>query len=298
MVVNKKFENDPSPILTIGIPVYNAEKTIKKSIDSLLQQTCSDFKLFISDNASTDSTQIICEDYLKKDSRIEYFKHKKNQGLLKNWNFILKNANTKYFMWAAADDFWDPNFIKKNILILESDKNIVGSISKVSFSDNFECKKSNNEKESSNYDLVLNVYGSYENRIKSYLKFNQATAVYAIYRTDKLQKSMVSREYGAYDLQILLNVLEFGNLHVIDEFLMYRSPKGTSSKSYIISSLNDKIDLKKILFPYLPITTFCIKKLGIKFFLKNFLLFFRINANGCYLIISDILQILRHKFSK
>ena len=298
MIGNKKFENYSSTILTIGIPVYNAEKTIKKSIDSLLQQTYNDFKLLISDNASTDSTQEICEDYAKKDPRIEYFKHKQNQGLLKNWNYILKNANTKYFMWAAADDFWDPDFIKKNILILESDKNIVGSISKVNFSDNFERKKSNNEKGSSNYDLVFNVSGSYENRIKSYLKFNQATAVYAIYRTDKLQKSMVSREYGAYDLQIILNVLEFGNLHVIDEFLMHRLPKGISSKSYIISSLNNKIDLTKIIFPYLPITTFCIKKLGIKFFLKNLLLFSRINANGCYLIISDILQILRHRFSK
>jgi glycosyltransferase involved in cell wall biosynthesis len=60
MIINKKFENHSDPILTIGMPAYNAEKTIKKSIDSLLQQTYGNFKLFISDNASTDSTQKIC----------------------------------------------------------------------------------------------------------------------------------------------------------------------------------------------------------------------------------------------
>ena len=59
-------------LLTIGIPVFNGEKTISKSIDSLLKQTFGDFKLIISDNASTDSTQKICEDYAKKDNVQNY----------------------------------------------------------------------------------------------------------------------------------------------------------------------------------------------------------------------------------
>ena len=84
-------------LLTIGMGVFNGEKTISKSIDSLLKQTFDDFKLIISDNASTDSTQKICEEYAKKDNRIQYVKQKKNLGLLKNWNFLLENATTKYF---------------------------------------------------------------------------------------------------------------------------------------------------------------------------------------------------------
>ena len=89
------------------------KKTISKCIDSLRKQTFDDFKLIISDNASTDSTQKICEDYTKKDSRIHYIKQKKNIGLVPNWNFILKESTTKYFMYAAADDIWDPQFVKK-----------------------------------------------------------------------------------------------------------------------------------------------------------------------------------------
>ena len=78
-------------LLTIGVPVFNGEKTISRCIDSLLNQTFDDFKLIISDNASTDSTRKICEDYAKKDSRIRYIKQKKNIGLVPNWNFILNN---------------------------------------------------------------------------------------------------------------------------------------------------------------------------------------------------------------
>ena len=281
-------------LLTIGVPVFNGEKTISRCIDSLLKQTFDDFKLIISDNASTDSTQKICEDYAKKDNRIQYIKQKKNIGQLTNFNFLLNNSATKYFMWAAADDNWDPHFVKKNLDVLESDENIVGSIGKVTFDLDFKNKQ-NTENHSVHRDLVLNMSGTYEDRIKSCLKLNQATPLYAIYRTAKLQKSTVFHEDGGYDLQMLLNVLEFGNLNVINEFLMHRSPYGTSSESFILNSLNRQIRISKIIFPYFSVTLFCLKKLGITFFLKNLFLFLRLNANGSYLIILDILKIIKNR---
>ena len=281
-------------LLTIGVPVFNGEKTISKCIDSLRKQTFDDFKLIISDNASTDSTQKICEDYTKKDSRIHYIKQKKNIGLVPNWNFILKESTTKYFMYAAADDIWDPQFVKKNLDVLESDENIVGSIGKVTFDLDFKNKQ-NIENHSIHRDLVLNMSGTYEDRIKSCLKLNQATPLYAIYRTVALQKCMPTyNDDPAYDLEELLKILEFGNLNVVNEFLMHRSPQGNSSKSLILKSLNNKTKIYKIIFPYLPATLFCLKKLGITFFLKNLFLFLRLNANGSYLIILDILKIIKN----
>ena len=143
-------------LLTIGVPVFNGEKTISKCIDTLRKHTVDDFKLIISDNASTDSTQKICEDYTKKDSRIRYIKQKKNIGLVPNWNFILKESTTKYFMYAAADDTWAPQFVKKNLDVLESDENIVGSIGKVTFDLDFKNKQ-NIENHSIHRDLFLNM---------------------------------------------------------------------------------------------------------------------------------------------
>ena len=59
------------PKISIGMPVFNGEKFLHKSLDSLLNQTHQDFELIISDNASTDSTADICKKYLKKDDRGE-----------------------------------------------------------------------------------------------------------------------------------------------------------------------------------------------------------------------------------
>lgn len=66
------------PRVSIGMPVFNAEKYIIAAIDSILAQTFSDFELIISDNASTDRTHEICKEYSAKDQRIHYYRNKKN----------------------------------------------------------------------------------------------------------------------------------------------------------------------------------------------------------------------------
>ena len=59
-----------SPLVTIGLPVYNSERYLRQSLDSLLAQTYSDFVLIINDNASTDGTPRICEEYAAADPRV------------------------------------------------------------------------------------------------------------------------------------------------------------------------------------------------------------------------------------
>jgi glycosyltransferase involved in cell wall biosynthesis len=78
--------------LSIGLPVYNGEKYLAESVDSLLGQTFEDFELIISDNASTDSTAGICRRYAKQDSRIRYIRQPRNIGLAANHNFVIGQA--------------------------------------------------------------------------------------------------------------------------------------------------------------------------------------------------------------
>ena len=66
-----------NPKLTIGMPVYNGELFIKKAIESILDQTFTDFELIISNNSSTDSTEKICQDFIDKDNRIQIHTQKK-----------------------------------------------------------------------------------------------------------------------------------------------------------------------------------------------------------------------------
>jgi len=74
------------PLVTIGLPVYNSEKYLPQSIESLLGQTYSDFVLLISDNASTDSTADICASYAAQDSRVKYCRNEENIGNPRNFN--------------------------------------------------------------------------------------------------------------------------------------------------------------------------------------------------------------------
>ncbi|MEK6951928.1 MAG: glycosyltransferase family 2 protein, partial [Nanoarchaeota archaeon] len=67
-------------LLTMGMIAYNEDKYIEKSLDSLLAQTYKNFILIISDDGSTDRTQQICEDCVKKDKRIIYIRHNERKG--------------------------------------------------------------------------------------------------------------------------------------------------------------------------------------------------------------------------
>ena len=102
--MNHQIKMNNNPELTIGIPVFNGEEFLNKKITSILQLGYENFELIISDNSSTDNTKEICNSFLK-DKRIRYFYHKKNMGPVKNFEFILKKATGKYFMWSAVDDF-------------------------------------------------------------------------------------------------------------------------------------------------------------------------------------------------
>ncbi|AJM91268.1 glycosyltransferase family 2 protein [Nitrosopumilus piranensis] len=282
-------------MLSIGLPVYNGEKSIEKSINSLLNQTFTDFELIISDNASNDNTEKICREYAKKDSRIKYYRQDKNIGPLKNFSYVLENATSQYFMWAADDDLWEDSFIEKNIQVLESDPNTVGSISKVDFFGN----STNRYAKDPIFLPVIPARGNYEQRFSTYLKLAESTAIYSIFRTDCLKQS-VYFHHLPWDLSIILAILKFGELNVIDEILFHRSALGESSsaRSYEIFKNLYKIDRLELLFMFVPFLKWCIELFGIKFIFKNFNSILKLHVSGYGRIINDELQYVLSKFTK
>ena len=105
--------------INILMATYNGRKYLKKQIDSILNQTYSDFRLLISDDASTDSTLKILEEYEKKDSRVEIYSHEKNLGVVANFEFLINKVRSEYFMFADQDDVWEPDKIEKSLKKLE-----------------------------------------------------------------------------------------------------------------------------------------------------------------------------------
>lgn len=105
------------PTVSIGVPVFNGELFIAHALDSLLQQTYTDFELIISDNCSSDLTEKICRSYATRDKRIKYIRQQSNIGATQNFRFLLDQAAGKYFMWAAADDLWAKNFLEETLSV-------------------------------------------------------------------------------------------------------------------------------------------------------------------------------------
>ena len=112
-------------MVSIGMPVYNGREFIRKALDSLLNQTHTNFELIISDNQSTDNTEIIVQEYAKKDNRIKYVKSEKNKGAISNLNKVFSLAKYDYFMWASHDDFWSKNYIELCLEGFNYNNNIV-----------------------------------------------------------------------------------------------------------------------------------------------------------------------------
>ena len=81
---------DRRPLISIGMPIYNGGDFLERALESLLGQDYDNFKLIVSDNHSTDSTQEICLDYMARDNRIHYHRNETNVGAINNFNKVFK----------------------------------------------------------------------------------------------------------------------------------------------------------------------------------------------------------------
>ena len=113
------------PLVGIGLPTHNGERYIREALDALLAQDYPNFRLVISDNASTDRTGEICLDAARRDARITYRRSDENLGAARNFNQVFDWTSGPYFMWAADDDRWDPSFVRRCVSALEGDRSAV-----------------------------------------------------------------------------------------------------------------------------------------------------------------------------
>lgn len=106
--------------VSIIMGIYNCEKTLKKSIDSILNQTYENWELIMCDDGSTDNTYEIANEYAKKDERIKLIKNSKNMGLAKSLNNCLKISSGEYIMRHDGDDIMIKDRIEKQVNYMET----------------------------------------------------------------------------------------------------------------------------------------------------------------------------------
>jgi len=93
------------PLVSVGLPTYNRADDLRHAIESVLSQNYPHLELIISDNASTDGTQQMCEEYVRRDTRVVYHRQPTNRGPHENFERALAESHGEFFMWLGDDDW-------------------------------------------------------------------------------------------------------------------------------------------------------------------------------------------------
>jgi glycosyltransferase involved in cell wall biosynthesis len=112
------------PLVSVIIPVYNTEKYVGEAIESILNQTYKNLEILILDDASTDRTPEIVEEYAKKDLRIKVFHNEKNLNIAGNRNKGVNLSRGKYIIWQDADDISAPTRVEKQVKLMEENPEV------------------------------------------------------------------------------------------------------------------------------------------------------------------------------
>lgn len=122
------------PLVSIITPVYNGSETIKKTTESVLNQTYKNFEMIIVDDASDDDTDKIVKKYEKKDNRIKLVTLSKKGGASVARNIAISEAKGKYIAFLDGDDLWKKDKLEKQIKFME-ENNIYFSYTDYSYID-------------------------------------------------------------------------------------------------------------------------------------------------------------------
>ena len=99
--------------VSIGLPCYNRPELLKRAVEAVRGQTHSNLEIIISDNASIDpAVEHFCRSVAERDARITYIRQATNLGPQRNFSATLEASTAPFFMWAADDDWIEPNFVE------------------------------------------------------------------------------------------------------------------------------------------------------------------------------------------
>ena len=105
-------------MVSVIVPVYNAEKYIEACVMSILSQTYSDIEVLLINDGSTDQSGHIIDDIAKRDSRISVF-HTGNRGVAAARNFGIAQSKGEYIAFLDCDDWWEPGKLKAQLHLMK-----------------------------------------------------------------------------------------------------------------------------------------------------------------------------------
>lgn len=230
--------------ISVVMPVYNVEKYIKQSIQSVLNQTYKQLEIILVDDGSKDTSGNICDEYAKKDNRIKVI-HKENGGLSSARNVGIDNATGKYIMFIDSDDFFENNSCELlyNEIVSKDADYVIGNYIYTTY----EGKRWDNP--------MFNVYDSCKVSIKDYRKsffVMNSTVWNKIFKRDFIEKHKLRFVEGALAEDAIFSTFCYTHTdkgyYINDIIYNYRQNKenlsiSTSCNKQYFSKLNESYKL-------------------------------------------------------
>jgi glycosyltransferase involved in cell wall biosynthesis len=203
--------------VSVGLPVYNAEKYLASCLQCYVDQTYDRFEVIISDNGSTDGTEKICRDFAARHPFIRYYRQEKNQGAGWNYNEVLRLSQAPYFKWGAYDDLVSPEFLGAAVAALDADPGAVLSYGITVLIDA-------DGKETDRFADPMRIQQDRPSlRLHEYLhKVRLTNAIYGVIRKDKLLATGGLPQYVSGDVVLLAELAMLGTFHELPGSLFYR----------------------------------------------------------------------------
>jgi glycosyltransferase involved in cell wall biosynthesis len=204
-------------LVSIGLPVFNGENFLEKTLKCIISQSYENIEVLISDNNSADKTREICCDYASKDKRIVYSKNENNLGASCNYNVVFKRSRGEYFKWAAHDDLFSINFVEECVKVLSSETACPLCHSKVLEIDENEriIKRYPSCERFSNKDAVRRFF-------ECICKPHSQSAVFGVFRTSVLSNTRLIGNYSSSDRTLLGEVALRGPIIEIPKYLFFK----------------------------------------------------------------------------
>lgn len=222
-------EGKQKPRVSLGMPVYNGERFLRETLDSLLVQTYRDFELIISDNGSTDSTQATCREYAARDPRIRYYREEVNRGAGWNYNRVVELARGEYFKWAAHDDLCAPTYLERCVDALDRNPAVI-----LAYPDDIDIDESGNRVDRKRHSHIPSAERASSPDIA--LRFRRLVPldydceqVFGLIRTDILRRTGLIKNYTDSDRTLLGELALYGRFFEVPEPLFYHRHHGGSS---------------------------------------------------------------------
>jgi glycosyltransferase involved in cell wall biosynthesis len=214
------------------MPVFNGERYLAETLESILQQEFDDFELVISDNASTDSTWDICRDYDDRDPRIRLIRNETNVGAAGNYNVTVSRARGELFKWAAYDDLLASTMLKSCVAALDaSGDDVLLAYPQTMLIDGEGAIIGPYED-----GLDLRSDNAYRRVARFARHWSLCNAVMGVFRTDALRRTGLIRPYVSSDIVLLAEVATLGRVVEVPGRLFYRRLHDRSSRQGSVDS--------------------------------------------------------------